>query len=242
MCTPWDTGSTLELVLQLHGKEQWVRCRTSFASVILRQQYAAYHYFEATNPIEEHIESVLKGKDFLREVMTQSDEAREEFSELMVKTGAHVTAMVQCLHSMPDILAHALYHALAINRESDALPARRVDARAVLLRLERAPAMKRLRDEFAAVFSGDDFAHIHALANTSKHRSIVRPGLFQARVGPDAGRYRLMLDAVEYESDSYPSTEVKELFPREFTRQSAAVARAGHEVHTLLRARLEGSS
>jgi hypothetical protein len=214
----WNTQATLDLLLNLYGKPQYVLASASLRSIIHRQEYALVHYQDVTSLVGAYIAANLSDKSLLRVSLGGNDVQRKAFNELMVRVGAYTTALVQSLHAMPDILGHAIYYTLAMNRDPEPLGERAISARSVLRRLSGPPELQTLHDLFAEFFQGGDFAHLNALANTAKHRSIVRASLNEDQTGTRAARHLVMLEAVEYDGRSYPAVAVTDLPVNEYDR------------------------
>jgi hypothetical protein len=234
----WDTGRTLDLLLKLYGKQQWLLATPSLRSIIQRQEYAHIHYHDAVGLVSSYIATKLQDRSLMELSLAGDDDHHEEFYWLMRRAGAYVTALIQSLHAMPDILAHAIYYTLAIDKEPQPLKPRAINAKSVLAKLSSGSDVQAIRDLFAEFFQGGDFAHLDALANTSKHRSIVRPSINEDVAGSRAEKHLFMLDSVEYDGTEYPATAVTDLLQREYDRMFPLILHIGNALNVTLAARL----
>ncbi|MES2036248.1 MAG: hypothetical protein V4495_00300 [Pseudomonadota bacterium] len=81
---------------------------------------------------ENFIEMKLQNASLLEIALSIDDYGHNDFQELILRIGTYVTACIQSLHAIPDILAHTLYFALALNKESQPLKDRQISYSAVV--------------------------------------------------------------------------------------------------------------
>jgi hypothetical protein len=87
--------------------------------------------------------------------------------------------------------------------------------------------LKKLRDDGNA-------SHIAALANHSKHRSVVASYINEDRTGLAAECYTIKLAAFTYDEKQYPQIAINELLASECDRCSLLVIGIGNELNKVL--------
>lgn len=172
----WDIEETREHIRRLFGDDQLELAKPCLRSVVDRQTYARIHFQDAKAKIDSYTQTALQDAS-LFDVTFGDSEAWVEFNIFLREVGAHLTACVQSIHAVPDILAHAIYYSLGLNQATGALKARDVCAGSVLRLLRRERQLSAITALLESLMSTDTFAHLAALANQAKHRSIVFPSL-----------------------------------------------------------------
>ncbi|MBP6202960.1 MAG: hypothetical protein KA435_07840 [Azonexus sp.] len=132
----WDIEQTRQDVRRLFGDDQLELARPCLRSVVDRQTYARIHFKDARAKIESYTQTALQDTS-LFEVTFCDSEAWVEFNIFIREVGAHLTACVQSIHAVPDILAHAIYYSLGFNRSPGALKARDICTAKVLKLLKK---------------------------------------------------------------------------------------------------------
>jgi hypothetical protein len=231
----WDNGETQELVVKLHGRRQWQAAHPSVRSVIDRAHFAEYHYHEAKDLLNNYCEQKLNGK-FMMQVHADQDEY-DEFSDVMLRIRAHVTAVVQSLHALPDTCAHVLHYSLALNRERGAPRPRGITSKSVLLLMAGKPELASLRSLFSDMTNGPGFDRLDSLNNHAKHRSVVRPKLSEDWTGKREQKYLLLLESFSYEGKFFPEIDVREFMQQEHDRMQHLMVDTGVELNNVLKAK-----
>ena len=103
----WDIEQTRQDVRRLFGDDQLELARPCLRSVVDRQTYARIHFKDARAKIESYTQTALQDTS-LFEVTFCDSEAWVEFNIFIREVGAHLTACVQSIHAVPDILAQGL--------------------------------------------------------------------------------------------------------------------------------------
>lgn len=242
----WNIDETQKLVLSLYGRSQLDLVRPCLESVVDRQNYARFHYFEIQEILERYVSTHLKDTTLLDSKLDMSlgvdDEAADDFFIFNTKIGAHFTACIQCLHAVADILGHALYYAVAINLLPNPLP-EKFYAPYVLGRIKGNPELAPVHALFDSLFAGGNFDHLAALVNLSKHRSVVRPFLKEDLKGLAQQRHMLKISSFARKGKStaknheYPEVSIKEFLESEYNRCSGLVIEIGNSLNAVLRAR-----
>lgn len=100
---------------------------------------------------------------------------REGFHSFMVSAGAHAMACVLSIHAIADVTAFAIYLALGYNLGPNPKAMHKVSAKSLAPQLAEAASHAPLAGILRTLLNNDSYAHVAALANHSKHRSLVKP-------------------------------------------------------------------
>ncbi|WP_148293308.1 hypothetical protein [Comamonas sp. B-9] len=230
----WDKTRTESLVTSLFGKKQWDKAHPSARSMTDRPEFCHYHYHEAIGMLEEFIKNRL-GEGGLWFALHNE----EDFRLLMLRLKANITAFVQSLHALPDTCSHMLYYGLALDRLPKPLKERDIYASKVLAILEQQrdsgqPSYTKLCALFRELTTGDSYKYLNALANTVKHRSVVRSQLNEDATGKRAQKYILYLEPFNYAGLGYPKTDVREFMRKEHDRIQPLTVSIGVELNRVL--------
>jgi hypothetical protein len=229
----WHVAHTRSLIERAFDREQLNLARPSIKSVSDRLDYARYHYQEAMRLIAQFASKYLMHQPLLALVFSNDEEERLDFEELMTQLGAHTIACVQSVHTLPDILGNLLYFSLGLNRNSG-LKEQNISAAAVEKLLQRNSQYSALADALKQLTDQGSFSHLAALANHSKHRSIVQPQLNEDHTGLRKDRHEVRFSSFTYKGRVYPEVSVKELLGPEYGRCSEIVIQAGRDLNQVL--------
>jgi hypothetical protein len=233
---PWSPAETYSLVGTIFGRDQEMLARASVRSVQVRQAFAAYHFHESLRLHKAFERKHLAGKALLHIRTQQGVSARKAFEVLMIKAGANALAAIQCVHAIPDTLAHAIYFAMGQNLSAKPLSDRDISTPKVSGLLKKTPTLEKLGLLLQQSQSGPGWAHLAAVCNTSKHRSIVRSSLSEDWTGTRNNFRELHVDSFQREGALYPSLSLESLVGGEFDRLAVMVVETGHEINAQLRA------
>lgn len=231
----WDIGLTEELVTTVFGAAQWKKAHPSVRSMTDRPELCRYHYHEAVDMLNEYIESKLKETG-----LWGVYEDYDEFSYLMLKIRANITAFVQSLHAVADTCSHMLYYSLALDKLPKSLKERDIYAKEVLKILEQQrdtghPEYDKLCKFFREITTGDDYKYLNALTNTSKHRSIVRSELNEDATGRREEKWILFLESFWYAGEMFKKTNAREFMRKEHERIQHLTVKIGVELNNVLK-------
>ncbi len=231
----WDIELTGELVTAVYGAVQWKKAHPSARSMAERPVFCNYHYHEALNMMNGYIDSKLKETGLLGIY-----EDYNEFSYLMQKIRANIVAFVQSLHAVADTCSHMLYYSLALDNLPSPLRERDICAKDVLKLMERQRVAGRVDYEnlcglFREVTTGEDYKYLCALANTLKHRSIVRPELNEDFTGKRDERWILYLESFSYAGEFFEKTNARDFMQKEHDRIQFLTVEIGAELNEVLK-------
>lgn len=232
----WDLKETRELILRLHGKEQFLKANQSLNSALQRRDFARFHYFEAFDRWRAHLEDI-KHEDPIEVVLACADEiANERRAQRMDELAAHVHSCVHSLHAIPDTMAHALYYGMALNLSSP-LKERQITATSIAKLLDADSSLTELSRLFQSIYTGGDFAYINALNNHGKHRSMVRPSTWFDMTGKATAPITLEFSDFSYDEVSHARREIQPVISREYERISKGIVDCGIEILNVLKHR-----
>ena len=239
--TPWDFRETHALVERAYGSEQLALVRPCLRSIVDRQNFGKYHYQESQRLIKAFQRRHLNDKMLMVALHggREHERSRVAFEHLMIKAGAHITACIQCLHAVPDILASAVYFGSGLNLTAHPLKDRDVSIKAVVAAARANADLRRLGDLLDIIASGSQYEHLSALSNLSKHRTIIRTSLNEDWTGSRQDRYELHLTSFNKQTGGgtkeYAQASVAFLLVPESERLSRHVIDVGHELNASLR-------
>ena len=236
----WNMAETRNLIELLYGRDQLEMAIPALRSVIDRRDYAHFHYHEANDLFQAFAEDNLVSEPLLW-VIHQSDESFSKFHWLITKIGAHVMACIQSLHAIADIMAHAIYYSLAMNRSENALREANISTTTVLEKLGDSAELSTVHQLLTKLASGGRADHLAALSNYSKHRSIIRTAMTEDWTGEELERHRLTLGGFSYKGKSFPDARVKEFATDERDRIARLIVDTGNAVHAVLQLRTGNS-
>lgn len=236
--TTWQLDETREHILRLYGRPQLDLTNPSLRSVVDRQEYARIHYHDALDTLDSFAQAKLQATSLLEVFFLQAGQISTEFQMCILKIGAYVTACIQSLHAVADILGHAIYFGLAMNMSPKPLANRAITASSVRHALNNNPELRRLRTLYEKLGNEKDFAHLTALTNHSKHRSVILPSINEDQTGLKTERHSLRLSAFEYDGKKYPEVSIKEFLTAAYDHCAVLSIEIGNELNTILSARM----
>ena len=229
----WNVGETRMLIEKAFGRDQLLLARPCLKSVIDRQDHARYHYQEAIALLDAFKQKYLSVRPLLDVVFAKERQDRLAFDTLMTKIGANTIACIQSIHSIADILAHVMYFALGINR-ANAMKERAVSVNSVYMRLMADERFTELGKALHALATEGQAAHLCALANYGKHRSIVEPLMSEDCTGLRLEKHEVRISSFKYQGAVYPEIAVEQLLEPEYARCSTITVVAGERLNRVL--------
>jgi hypothetical protein len=227
--------ATREILRLRLSKEQYELARASISSGHDRLEFARFHYHEittrwhsllsATTSTDAAIDIVLH--DFL--ALDDGVDHAEAFHAM----GAHTLACVQSLHAIPDIFAHCLFYSLGYSTPLTMNEAG-VNAVSVKKLLEKDAAFNGISAVLESLYCAGEFPYLNALANHSKHRSIIKNLVTADVTGTDPTPLRLSFQPFTFKGSLCDTREVLPVLESELNRMSMAMVRAGVELNLVL--------
>lgn len=234
----WNVEETRKHVTRLFGRAQLEMASPSLRSVDDRMMYAQIHYQAMRACIDAYVSSELEDKSLLVAILGGEDAGAVKFNIFVREVAAHLTACVQSVHAIPDILAYGIYYALGFNLQRDALKPRAVSPSVVVARLARDIDTAKLSALLQELVTGGEFNHLSALANRAKHRSIVFPLFGEDQTAEREARHAVTIPAFEHDGASYKQVFADSFLADEYLRCSKLEIEIGCELNRVLANRL----
>lgn len=231
---PWHVDITRDSILRVFGEAQLELARPCLRSLSDRQFYARFHYQRADATLRRYVRVHLRDKSFVPIALGADEAEWNRFNLVIRKLGADLVACVQSMHSLPDILASAVYYSLQLDRNAKPPPGRYVNHRFLLDELSNRREFSEIATFLRQAVSGSKFKHLAALANQAKHYSIVFPSLNADLTGERAKPYMVAFPEFKTARATYPQVFVADLLPPVHEQLSKAVVGTGHALNNYL--------
>lgn len=235
--TTWHIEETRRHVHRLFGREQLNLANPSLHSAVERQSFVSIHYHDVRRILDEFVDSKLKKSSLFEVIFASDEDTQDTFQVFIFKVSAYVTACIQSLHAINDILSHAIYFSLGLNTLPNPLAEHKIDARTVLKRLGEVDAFTSIHDVFNELCNGGESAHLNALSNHGKHRSVIRASLNEDQSGLSVDKYYIKFPGFRYRGRDYPEVEVAAFLSAEYARSSRCIVEVGIELNRILTTR-----
>lgn len=236
--TPWNLDDTRTMVHQYFGEKQVELLRPTLNSLHDRQFFAGYHFHEYKRLLAETIDSRLGEVHVLQLLLPSNEESFGAYLTMQKRVAAHVLACVQNLHALADTLAYAVALSCALNLSPHCVPERIIGLRLVASKLRQDALFVGVADVLGEIAQNDQFTHISAISNHSKHRNVVEPCIRVDATGADDRPYHLEFSELVYEGVCYPSIDVELLLEPTYSFLSNKIVACGNELNRqLLRAK-----
>jgi hypothetical protein len=236
----WDIDQTSTLVKTLFGKQQYLLTQPCLRSIIDRQLYVTYHYWEAERLLKAFKKKIPADKP-LFVLVRNAGPTGPLFNTLMVKAGAHITASFQGQHAISDLLASGIYFACGMNLTHPLKSERDIKHESVKQIAAKEPEWKNLSRLLEQLTKPSEYKHLAAVTNRSKHRTVVRAMLSDNFTKSKAGKYEFQIEGFSDNGKEYPSLAFKELMEPETIRMAGVAIEIGHELDAVLNSRIVAS-
>jgi hypothetical protein len=233
----WKIDETRRHIERIYGRKQLELANPSLHSAVERQAFARIHYSDTKRVLADYVESHLKSSSLIEVVFLGDEQAQDAFQEFICKAGAYVTACVQSLHAVNDILSHAIYFSLGMNLQSSPLLEHKIDATAVIDRLKKAPELASLYTMFSELCNGKGSEHLRALSNHGKHRSVIRASLSEDQTKLSGDNHSIKLPRFQYRGSDHPEVAVGTFLETQYSRSSRYLVDIGIELNRILATR-----
>ena len=227
----WDLKQLRESVESLYGRSQRKAISPSIDSIEQRRGFASYHYLEALRVMKEATSAHESDMEIMLLMMDADEEASREFRWASFQAAAHITACVQSMHCIADMLAHTLYYAYGMNLDQEkVLDAHRVGIRSVSQRLPEGA----VKDQLKTLVEHESFLYLSALTNHSKHRSMVKASYTLDLTGEAAASHGLKFSGFEYGIEEFTERWVRPTLEAEYNRQATLIISIGQALNASL--------
>ncbi len=230
----WSLIDLKNTISNLYGAEQVKLISPSLESIFQNQDFARYHYSELNRLVEEHFEGLDDDQDYLKLILTNDVDVRNKEHDYGIAYKANIMALLKNLHSISDLLAHAIYFALGLNlKEKTEINPKYLNLKKVIDKLANIDGASDLVNDLNALTSHEDNIYLNSLVNHSKHRSNISPNLSYelAKTGVDS--YKFSFQEFDYDEVSYGSKLVKPFLNNMYNYQSESIIKIGNKINTL---------
>lgn len=231
----WNIVETRKHIERRFGSSQLTLANPSLDSLSQRQYYARYHYQEILRLFKAFKRDILSNKPLIAVVCGKIKD-REKFETCSRKIGAHAVACVQSIHSIPDLLAHAIYFSLGLNLQTKPLGEREVSSTRVIKVLQCSALYQDLETTLRQVCNDPTSKHIAALSNKAKHQGIVRHQLNEDLTGTRMNSHEIRFGAFQHLGHTFQETPIDNLLEQAFKIASKSIVDAGNEINRLYNA------
>lgn len=182
--------------------------------------------------MQSYMDDSYPEMELFRLALTGSGSQREELEDNKFRARAHIVGCVQSLHSISDILAHVIYYAFDLGL---AKKDRDISLGKVQRWLGANQNFKKIKEYLDLLVNHDDYDYLCALANYSKHRSIVSLSLnFNLRRSGSEMK-ELVFPSFTYDEQCFRARSVNDFLESEFNRETRLVFEIGNAINQLLR-------
>jgi hypothetical protein len=227
----WDIKKTRDLIRDRFGVEQLDLARPSLQSLVDRQEYTRYHYAEINDLFEEFRSKHLEAAP---SILALTEEGEWDLDQFILKSGAHGVACLQCLHSLTDILAHAVYYSLGINLSPAPLREREISCSSVIAKIRAVPEHAEIAAEMQAFVESSAYKHVAAAANLSKHRSVTKSAIHEDWTGANPDKHSVKFISFTHSDTVYPSESIKDVLQPVYDSASVLVVDVGNRINAFL--------
>lgn len=230
----WSIAETRDLVEARFGRAHRDQVTPSLNSLADRLSHAQYHYEEIERLLNHFSELHLCTKPLIAVIYDEDESGRVDFELLMIAVAAHATACVLSLHAISDIAANATYHALGYSLRENAMPERDISAASVQRSFKDVPGHAPIAEVFSRMQSDPSYNIISALANKSKHQSIVKPLLNEDWTGSRPQRHEFRFSAFKYAGREIPEKTFNSVLEPAFELSNRTVIEIGNFLNEIL--------
>ncbi|TEW53549.1 hypothetical protein E2R68_12070 [Psychromonas sp. RZ22] len=229
----WEIGKLKKVALELYGDEHGKLLAKALDSIFENQDFARFHYDELKQLIESHSENKTRPQDYFRLVFINDVDVLNDEHHFKVACKAHIFALLRCLHCTPDLLAHVIYYSLNLEVIKP-LGERNIslfNVKKLLCEKEVFPDVLASLNDFS---SDENYLHLIALINHTKHRSNITPQLTYSLVEPVNKAHKFNFEAFCYDKKKYPATEALSFLHQSYDYLSENVIEIGCQINQLV--------
>ena len=231
----WDLQETREQVERRYGNSQLQIIRKCLESIVDRQRYAGYHFYESQRLLTAHIDDRLVSKSIYEITLAFEPKEKVELDLCLTQVSANIVACIQSMHSLADILAHVVYFALGLNNGSNKLKEQEIYIGSVARLLRKIPEFGELTRILEGISTHPDFVYLGALVNHSKHRSIVGTVLSVDPPVDGTPPYALLFDEFTYREIPYVRRDIKSFLEPTYAWLSQEIVNCGNALNQVLK-------
>ena len=166
-----NTPHLLELVRKKYGSHQVDLVKPSLKSVSWKLAQAEFHIKESKKVLNDALPNEVDLVGMLRIAGWFGEQDKEKFQLAGFAAEAHLIAFAQSLHSVTDIAAQVIIHALNLNNTSKLSDESGI--KKVKCHFTKEQLYPELLDAIKNLLSSQEFLYLEAYVNTTKHRTLI---------------------------------------------------------------------
>jgi hypothetical protein len=201
----WELKDLENAVRKAHGDQYASAIHEPLQSFSWKSSMAYFHAYEAEQILKEAIAATpgIDGHDppsFATAMAVifaaAPGDAGQALRLARFKAEAHIISSAQALHSLCDIVCHAVYWAYQLDTVPKAPETKRLNLYSMLRTLSRLPQYATTESLIQAIVDAPEFTYLAAYVNTTKHKSLVNASM-SASLDAE-GRCGMQIDAFSY--------------------------------------------
>lgn len=239
MTNSWDFSHLKQRLIDIYGIDYCKKAMRSLESIIENQGFCDFHYHEIKRLRNESLVSLQKETNRSRELLRRAVYQDDSFS---IAVSAHTNALLRCLHSNSDLLAHFIYFCFQIEDDKN-INLKHVRKKILGFDGKETNSLQDLLFEFESNIerndhrnknrSSSDYWYLDALVNHTKHWSNILPKLSYSLLEEGENLYKWHFESFYYKEAHYPEKDVFSFIEREYDRQSGLLPQIIKEVDLL---------
>lgn len=237
----WNHKELQENIENLFGKKQQELLSPCLKTIDTKKFNATYHYEEVERLINEELKKIASDNAKLLEISYNEDSEEFKNAKLVLKkAGAHIIACLQSLHSLADVLAHAIYFALNMNNDPKTkIKARKVSFSSLLQRLDLVVGAGQIKIKFDYLRTDGEFSYLSDIVNCSKHRNLIRTNFWiNLDQNKEYSAECLEFHRFEFNGDTHAQRRIVEFIKNEYSRIDALAIEIGIEINKFVKNKL----
>lgn len=235
----WNLTELKENANKLYGPARKELINDSARSIIERQNYAHYHFDEASSQFNVFFENRKSLRESVDLVFRRDGSGLADFDCLMLGIQAHILGFMQSLHSVSDILSHVIYYSLDLQSTEPKLPLSRLTIHTLLSVIKRKFEYDYLSVLIEELSKSGEYQYLADLVNHSKHRGVIAPFFNVNLENTEGEHHEIKFSGFNFGDKKYAPRLVFEFVEAEFNRQCQLIIDIGNELNRLVAKKLE---
>lgn len=219
----WNLDELRSNVERKYGTAQKNKLCACLSSLHERPFHAIYHFQEAEKTIDSVIDRDNPTRDHIRLILGSASN-NEDSQMTIFKINVHLIACILAMHSISDILSHAIHYSLNLKEESKVSIYK-------IIRNNNTPTI--IREKLQILTEHIDYNYLCSLANHSKHHSLT---LAMPSVNITANKSGMKFSAFYHNNSYYFEHWAIDFLTKEYSRQNALMISIGKDLNLLTKA------
>lgn len=198
-----STPHLLELVKEKYGYHQADLVKPSLKSVSWKLAQAEYHIKESKRVLTDTLPNEVDLTAMSKIAGWGGGPDREKFQRASFAAEAHLIAFAQSLHSVTDIEAQVIVHALNLNNTSNLSD--KSGIKDVKAHLTKKRVYTELLDTINNLLSSQEYLYLEAYVNTTKHRTLIKNYFKLNLTTTNEQQYGIEISDFSFKGKDFPS-------------------------------------